>query len=473
MRERKFVPSLRRYIYFIIGFLCIMLVVYSAIIYTNLNVSGQAFVSTLSNMIFSKYLKPISQAVEKNDFPTLQTLMKDFAAMYPPEALEVGVSASGVFLASSDARHVGKKLKDIKGWKVSRKIREDVDLVIIFKEKEIRERFRFLVFSPIFISLLILLATILFGLRFEKSAKKKVSELISMMDELSEGNFTVVKKIAGNDEIAQISAAVYQMKTELEQLVAGIKQSFEKFESVLNEARSVSAKFSELENILADSGEKVSLATEALINSAESFSKEIELLSEKLLERKSEAEIIRQTVEKSKAITTEMEGLLGKMGEIVETISSFMEQTNLLSVNASIEAARSVQASAGFGVIASEIHRMSEKVQSSFNEILIFFKRLRDNVSEEINLVKNIVSFMESEIHFLQSTSGKIVELDSSLKTEMSYSMKAGEEAIKRLKNAFESVKEVLSKLEENLLMTIGTADQMRFLLDKFKVALK
>ncbi len=122
-------------------------------------------------------------------------------------------------------------------------------------------------------------------------------------------------------------------------------------------------------------------------------------------------------------ITDHMEGIVGKIkdaGEqtrsidtILQGIEDISERTNLLSMNAAIEAARAGSSGRGFAVVAGEIRKLAETSSSSVGEIGSLIKRIRDSVSEAVNLAEQGLEESEAGRQMAsdsESALGKIVD---------------------------------------------------------------
>ncbi|SES98963.1 methyl-accepting chemotaxis protein [[Clostridium] polysaccharolyticum] len=91
-------------------------------------------------------------------------------------------------------------------------------------------------------------------------------------------------------------------------------------------------------------------------------------------------------------------GVLSKINDMVNQILDITEQTNLLSLNASIEAARAGDAGKGFAVVASEIGNLALSSSRTASEIQLVCKETNQNVEQIRNCFYDILSFMEQDV---------------------------------------------------------------------------
>ena len=111
-----------------------------------------------------------------------------------------------------------------------------------------------------------------------------------------------------------------------------------------------------------------------------------------------------------------------EIGDVVKVITSIAEQTNLLALNATIEAARAGEAGKGFAVVASEVKDLAQETARATEDISRRIEAIQSDSEEAVAAIARIAEIIE-EVNSYQSTIAAAVEEQTATTGEMSRSV--------------------------------------------------
>jgi len=292
-------------------------------------------------------------------------------------------------------------------------------------------------------SLLLLAGGALIGRQIGIFYGKRAEIIVSGLHALAEGRLDCRLNVDGKDDFAWLAYEYNSARKAVKKLVENLQElsktltgaavelsgsSGEARETVMRQLDSIRAVGSAIEHMSTNIREVESLSHEAsdLAASAGNASlagkqtlqgslASVHAASDRMA---SSLTVIERLVDDSRAIN--------RINELIKELS---DQTNLLALNAAIEAARAGEQGRGFAVVADEVRKLAQRSQSSSNDISQLVVRIRDDAEETIQLVRSsneevsgatqntahAVTEFDDILRRLQALSGKSATITSSL----------------------------------------------------------
>ena len=178
------------------------------------------------------------------------------------------------------------------------------------------------------------------------------------------------------DEIAQLKSEMATQRDELQQLQGSEGQESQLDSLMRYENENVKAGLVDIQGNLAES---VTAAKHSLSGFGE-LNSEFTTLSGSIGQIMSDLEGLSEVSGRSGESVEGMSSRAGEISSILALIKGIAEQTNLLALNAAIEAARAGEQGRGFAVVADEVRGLADKTQSAITEINDVIQAMQDNV---------------------------------------------------------------------------------------------
>lgn len=155
-----------------------------------------------------------------------------------------------------------------------------------------------------------------------------------------------------------------------------------------------------------------------------------------------------QTTTSTKQTTDELLNTAVEIGKIVEFINNIASQTNLLAMNASIEAAHAGEHGRGFAVVAEEIRNLSDKTSGAANEINTKIEGVQNQIQAVASAMDNVLKIVKN-ISELNARINRSIEKNKEFKEEMGGSAESTRTAVDNVFNKVGSAMESSEKLSE------------------------
>lgn len=312
---------------------------------------------------------------------------------------------------------------------------DDMDVEIQAKEAEIQQQFSQMLIayavSVVVIIIVVLIISILMSRRLARGIQRVERDLHKI--ENGDLSFEIDPRLLNRtDEIGKIAKSLDMVKLALMGMIGDVSRSSEE---LMKSSEDFSEKFSSITVSIQDTNQ----AIEDMARGTTSLAQETEIVNEKVQELGDVIDIENDEMDKLESsvdtmmkysdgasksidklyeiteITTNAIQVVSEqtkqtsesavnINNMVEIIKSMASQTNLLSLNASIESARAGEAGKGFAVVAGEIRALAEKSAESAAEIESVVKGLTTNVETSTNRMEEVINNVTEQQRQLQET---------------------------------------------------------------------
>ena len=318
------------------------------------------------------------------------------------------------------------------------------------------------------IALIVAVLVIVYFPRLITGPVNQLSRVLGQMAE-GKGDLTIRMPDVGNDEIGVMSRNFNRFITGMQQMIGNIQAVAQEVSSAGQnlqtssaDSQKISTDYSHLMEQVATANHQMGLAIQEVSSNTQQVSEEAKTadssardVAAQFRQAMTEIQSLADNINQSGDVIQELVAETTNIASVLDVIKGIAEQTNLLALNAAIEAARAGEQGRGFAVVADEVRTLASKTQQSTGDINVMIEKLRSGVTRAVSSMEESQERAVRTVDYANQSETNI--------QSVSAAMVSISDRILQVASAIEEQTSVINEINHNLtsakdLSSAGTA---------------
>ena len=323
--------------------------------------------------------------------------------------------------------------------------------------------------------------------------KKVINPMLSLKDKMAaierSGDLTVKIEASSADENGQMAESFNRMMDRFHGVVREIHASVDYLASSSGELSSAASRIADGSTSQSARAAQVSTASQEMSSTIAEITRSVSYAAQAAKAASEVAESggrivvstiesmngISKTAKRSSGIISSLGGRSREIGSIITVIDDIADQTNLLALNAAIEAARAGEQGRGFAVVADEVRRLAEKTMKATKEIDTMIRTMQDETGKAIESMENEVSAVGAGARLAEEAGASLneivsrVEVVTSMIESVMVAIQQQNSATEQISSDMEGVSVVVGETSHNAGQIAGASREIAALASSLK----
>ncbi len=261
-------------------------------------------------------------------------------------------------------------------------------------------------------TLLALLVGVIAAVIITRQITRPLQETLAVVERIASGNLTQNVTVTRRDELGVLQQGIARMGVTLRDLISGIRDGVTQIASAAEELSAVTEQTSAGVNSQKVETDQVATAMHEMTATVQEVARNAEEASQAAAAADGEAregdKVVNEAIAQIERLASEvvrsteamsvLQQESDKIGSVMDVIKAVAEQTNLLALNAAIEAARAGEAGRGFAVVADEVRGLAQRTQKSTEEIEGLVAGLQNGTQQVSAVMNNSRALTDSSV---------------------------------------------------------------------------
>mgnify|MGYP001143765685 FL=1 len=286
---------------------------------------------------------------------------------------------------------------------------------------------------------IVIMVSVILVLVFTRKINKRLNSLKSAFESAGNGDMTIEVSDKTGDELSELSVYYNKMRMKLNDTIQTVQQSAlqlasasqqlsagaeatnqasekitEAVQQIANGAQDQITRIENSESSLKQASadiRDISANTAAIADKGQLAQSKADIGQKEIANVQAQMDAIHQSIQKSGEIIHQLDGRSKQIEQILSVITQIADQTNLLALNAAIEAARAGEQGKGFAVVADEVRKLAEESQQSAGQISKLIIEIQNDMNRSARSVEHVKTEAAEGVTMIQRTRDAFKEI--------------------------------------------------------------